>query len=148
MKRNLFIILIIPAIIAVQLFVPCPSVDAAKKTSSLEEEEIKRVEENIDFLNKKIHTLSLFSPEDSQKLVDIKTKLNSIADGNLKDPMYAELFYDAAFILKEREYKQDAIQYFSVVTRNFPETMYSKRALSELRKLGVKIEKEEEESDR
>ncbi len=142
-----FLILILTAIAALQLLIISAPAEAARKSVKLSEEEIKKVEENIEVLNKKIHTLSLFSPEDSEKLVEIKTRLNSIADGNLKDPLYARLFYEAAFILKEREHKQDSIQYFMVVTKNFPETVYSKRAVSELKNLGVNLQEDKEDSD-
>jgi hypothetical protein len=143
MGKNVFLSLIIAVIIVFQLFVICEP--APGKSVKLNEEEIQKIEENIDVLIKKIHASSLFSPEDVDKLVEIKTRLNSIADTNLRDPVYAELFYNAAFICKEREYKQDAIQYFSVITKNFPETVYSKRAFSELKNLGVKVEEDEEE---
>ncbi len=148
MKNKILLILIISSLIIFNAFVISIPSEAARKSTKLGEEEIAIIENNIEALNKKVHTHALFSPEDSEKLVDVKTKLNSIGDGNLKDPLYARLFYEAAFILKEREQKQDSIQFFIIVTKNFPETLYCKRALSELKNFGINLEEESEDSER
>ena len=145
MKKNIFLSLILAIAVVFQLFAICDS--ALSKSVKLEEEDVQKIQENVSGLIKKIHASSLFSPEDVDKLVEIKTQLNSIADTNLRDPVYAELFYNAAFICKEREYRQDSIQYFNVGTKNFPETVYSQRALAELKNFGVKIEEAEEKEE-
>lgn len=147
MKNKCFFTLILTAVALLQITFLNFEAQAVKKSGSLSEDEVTKVEENIETLNKKIHTMALFSPEDSEKLVEIKTKLNSIADGKIKDPLYARLFYEAAFIMKEREQKQDSIQYFLIVAKNFPESMYSKRAHSELKNFGVELNKEEDSED-
>ncbi|HSA05615.1 MAG TPA: hypothetical protein P5556_00390 [Candidatus Gastranaerophilales bacterium] len=146
MKKKILFNIIFLIIAVFQFAVFCEPLEAAKKAKGLDEEQVKKIEENIDILTKKIHAYSLFSPEDSDILVEIKSQLNSIADTNLKDPLYAKLFYNAAFLFKEREYNQDAIQCFNVVIKNFPETVYSNRALSELKKLGVNLEEATDET--
>ena len=120
---------------------------SAKSGANQGEDEVQVIKKDVEELNQKIHSFTLFSPEDSQKLVKVRNKLNAMANEKLSDPEYAQLFYNTAFILKEREYKQDAIQYFTVVTKNFPETVYAQRAKSELKNLGVTFEQEEEDSD-
>ncbi len=140
-----FLVSIISVITVFNTLTTCPCAYAVKKSAGLEEGEIEKVKENISNLNKKVHTYTLFSPEDSAKLVEVKMALNSLADGKISDPSYAELFYNAAYILKEREYKQDAIQYFSVVIKNFPQTVYAYRAKNELKKFGIKFDEEPEE---
>ncbi len=121
--------------------------EAAKKTANNPEEEIKKIEQDVEDLTKKIYSSSLFSADDINKLIEIKTYLNSIADTNLRNPSYPKLFFEAAFLLNEREFKQDAIQYYKIVTENFPETLYSKRASDELQSLGIGIRKEEEDEE-
>ncbi len=148
MKKRILLGLILVLTAVSQMFAFCGSANAMKSSAKLDQTQIETLQKNISSLTKKINTSSLFSSEDIDKLVEIREQLNSIADTNLKDMMYARLFYDAAFIFKERDYKQDAIQYFSVVTKNFPETIYSKRALSELKKFGIDIDKNKDKTDK
>jgi hypothetical protein len=68
--------------------------------------------------------------------VEVNTKLGSVVNATLKDPVYARLYYDLAVICKEREYKDDAIQYFLVVKEKFASTSYSKKADLELKRIG------------
>lgn len=142
MKKLLHLIL--AAIFVFTLCLPADAQDAAEPPKKTEKQIL---EENVEILTKKVYGSSLFSSEDSDMLIEIRTQLNAMADTKLSSPAQAKLFYNAAFIFKAREYKQDAIQYFKVVLENFPETVYSKRAISELEKYGVNLNEESEEEE-
>lgn len=140
MKKSLYLILAI--IFAFTLYLPVNAQEAPKKKSDAE-----ILAENIEYLNKKVYAASLFSAEDSGKLIEVRAQLNSMADTKLSNVSQAKLFYDAAFIFKAREYKQDAIQYFGVIAKNFPETVYAKRAINELKNYGIDLEESGEEEE-
>ncbi|OGI03985.1 MAG: hypothetical protein A2Y25_01135 [Candidatus Melainabacteria bacterium GWF2_37_15] len=144
MKKLFGLILILLIFVSFNLFVVSDPVSSAAKSKGLDEEQVKQLEQNVDALVKKVYASGLFSPQDAEMLVDIKTKLDSVIGTNTKDPMYARLFFNTGYILKEREYVDEAIQYFNLVGEKFPETPYAKRAESELKKLGVKSEGEAE----
>ena len=73
MNKNKLLTFTIITILAVsQLFLFCDTTEAAKKFKGISEEELVKIEENVDALVKKIYASSLFSPEDNEKLVDIK----------------------------------------------------------------------------
>jgi len=147
MKNLKIFSLFIAVILGTQLFFAADYAFAASKTAALEEEDLKKIEESTDELVKKLYSSSLFSPEDAKKLVDIKTKLNTVMNSNLKDPIYARLFFDVGYICKEREYNDEAIQYFKLVNEKFSNTSYAQRALGELNKLGVNTEPEKQEGE-
>lgn len=147
MKKFVLLFLTIFTVVLLNLHVACDGASAIAKSKGLEEGEVQKMEENVDELVKKIYASSLFSPEDARKLVDIKTKLDTVLNTNAKDPMYARLFYDVAYICKQREYVDESIQYFKVVSEKFPETAYAERAANELRKMGIETGQSEEEEE-
>ena len=144
MKRFFGLILILLIFVSFNLFVVSDPVSSAAKSKGLDEEQVKKLEQDVDALVKKVYASSLFSPKDAEMLVDNKTKLDSVINTNTKDPMYARLFFNTGYVLKEREYVDESIQYFNLVSEKFPETPYAKRAESELKKLGVKSQSEAE----
>ncbi len=147
--KNLFTIsFIFTAIMGIQLFFASDFTFAASKAPSLEEEELKKIEENTDELVKKIYASSLFSPDDAKKFVDIKTKLDTVMNSNLKDPMYARLFFDIGYICKEREYIDESIQYFKLVDEKFSDTAYARRARTELTKMGITTEEKKDDEEK
>lgn len=144
MKRLLYLLfLLFTAVIAFQMVFVAEQAEAAKKVS-LTEEQVKQLQNDVNFLTRKTYASSLFDPKDVQKLLEVRDLLNSVADGNMKDLTYAKMFSDMAYVLSKRDYKQDAIQYYMLVKDKFPNTIYSKKALIELENLGVKFEDEVE----
>jgi hypothetical protein len=134
MKR--FFYFLFAFLLMLQLFIPAELAEAKKV--SLTEEQTKQLQDDVNLLIRKTHSSSLFDPADVEKLLGVCDTLNSLADGNLKDPMYAKLYSDTAYVLSKRDYKEDAIQYYSLVKDKFPDTIYSKKAQTELENLGVK----------
>ena len=107
MKRLLY--LLFATVIAFQTVFLAEQVEAAKKVS-LTEEQVKQLQDDVNFLTRKTYASSLFDAKDVQKLLEVRDTLNSVADGNMKDLTYAKMFSDMAYVLSKRDYKQDAIQ--------------------------------------
>ncbi|MFH0702377.1 MAG: hypothetical protein V2B14_02405 [bacterium] len=113
---------------------------AAKKSKGITPDELTQITTTINSLMKKIYASSLFSPKDNEQLIDIKLKLDTALETGGKDPSLPQLFYNAGFIYKEREFRDDAIECFKIILDNFPESLYSVKSINELKKMGVKIE--------
>ncbi len=137
--------LIFAVLIIFQLYFLCDFAEG--KAKALSAEELAKVEENVDSLVKKVYASSLFAPEDAEKLVDTRTKLDEAMSANIKDPVYARLFFDVGYICKEREYVDESIRYFKLVNEKFPDTPYAARAVNELNKLGVNPLNDGEENE-
>lgn len=146
MKKFKILNIVLAVLICFNLLIMTDCSYAVKKSDGIDEKEVEKLEENIDSLVKKIYSSSLYSPQDAEKLVDVQIMLNSLMGTNLNDPSYARLFYDAGYICKKREYVEEAIQYFTLVNERFPNSAYAKRAENELKKLGIAVGAEEEES--
>ena len=116
------------------------AVKKSKKGSGMTPEDLDKVTISVNKLVKKVYSSSLFSPADNDTLFESKMKLDSEIQGESPDPSYADLVYKIAFILKEREFKDDAIIYYRTVMDKFPDSSYVPRAAEELRKLGVKLD--------
>lgn len=103
-------------------------------------EELDKITVSVNRLVKKVYSASLFAPADNDALFEAKMKVDTEIQGESPDPSYADLVYKIAFILKEREFKDDAIIYYRTVMDKFPDSSYVPRAAEELRKLGVKLD--------
>ena len=103
-------------------------------------EELDKITVSVNRLVKKVYSASLFAPADNDSLFEAKMKVDTEIQGESPDPSYADLVYKIAFILKEREFKDDAIIYYRTVMDKFPDSSYVPRAAEELRKLGVKLD--------
>ena len=135
-------IILILIILVVSVIFISPQADAVKKSkkNALTPEEFDKLTTSVNKLVKKVYSVSLFSPSDNDELFDAKMKVDAEIQGESPDPSYADLVYKIAFILKEREFKDDAIIYFRTLIDKFPDSTYVPRATEELRKLGVKLD--------
>ncbi len=107
------------------------------KPAGISEAEVKKINESISSLTKKIYALALFSPEDNEKLVELKFKLDDAMEASDHNPALAKLYYNAGYIYRKREYNELAVQCFQSVLMNFPQSTYAKRAKFELKHLGI-----------
>ena len=136
---KIFVILII-GILVIGLNIP-PQAVAKKKSSGggLSPDDITAMSTSLDNFTKKIYASSLFSPADNQKLIEIKLKLdNAMLFG--VTPELAPLYYKAAYVYKEREFKDEAVDCYQTILENFSDTAFAPRAMKELKKMGVKVE--------
>ncbi len=116
----------------------------SKKSGGLNPAEIQEITQTIDSLTRKVYASSLFSPEENEKLIDVKIKLdNAMLTGG--SPELAPLLYKAGNLYRIREYREQAIECFQLVLENFPDTALGPKSKKELKKMGITIQSEEEE---
>lgn len=139
--------ILILVILAVSVLFVSPQASAVKKSkkSAMAPEDFDKLTTSVNRLVKKVYSSSLFAPSDNDALFEAKMKVDDEIQGDSPDPTYADLVYKIAFILKEREFKDDAIIYYRTVMDKFPDSPYVPRAAEELRKLGVKLDTGSEE---
>lgn len=139
MGKKIFIFFILFTIISLSFLTD--SSQAAKKTSKkggIKAEEIQAMSDTIDNLTKKVYAHSLFSPQDNQKMVEIKLKL----DNQMlitPDASLAPIYYKAGNLYKARKYQTDAIECYQTVLENFADTAIAPKAAKELKALGVEV---------
>lgn len=136
-------------IFAVSVIFVSPQVAIAKKSKKgkLSEEETEAIKISVNNLYKKVYSSSLFAPVDNDELFESKIKIDSVILNDSPDSEYDSLVYKLAYILQEREFKEDAVEYYKILTEKFPDSPYAIKASFELRKLGVKIEDEDDEEE-
>ncbi len=139
MGKKILAFLVLFMIIALS-FVSDASQAAKKagKKGGIKAEEIQAMSDALDGLTKKVYAHSLFSPQDNQKIVEIKLKLDNqmlIAP----DPALAPIYYKAGNLYKVRKYRDDAIECYQTVLENFADTALAPRAAKELKALGVEV---------
>lgn len=141
-KFSLKTFILIILILIVSLIFVSPQAFAGKKSkkSSMTPEDLDKLTVSVNRLVKKVYSVSLFSPQDNDALFEAKMKVDAEIQGESPDASYADLVYKIAFILKEREFKNDAIEYYRTVTDKFPDSSYVPKASEELRKMGVKLD--------
>ena len=126
-------------------------VSAAKKAAKLSKEDIAEMSDTIDNLTQKIYGRSLLSPQDNEKLIGIKIKLdNQMLMAT--NPSLAPLYYKAGNIYKLRDMKPEAIECYQTILENFSETALAPKARTALEQMGVEVAappaaNEENESD-
>lgn len=135
----------IAALLLLFVFIFCmantDSVQAAKKSkknTGITEEQMTTIVTTIDNLNRKVYAMSLFSPQETAQLGQIKMQLDDqmlIA----ADPSYAPLYYKLGNLFKAREFKNDAIECYQVILENFADTALAPKAIKELQAMGVEI---------
>lgn len=112
---------------------------AAKKSSKkMQPEVIEEMTATIDNLTKKVYGHALLSPEDNQKLIEVKIKLDNQML-LLPDPSLAPLYYKAGYLYKQREMKQEAIECFQTILENFADTALAPKARTSLRAMGIQV---------
>lgn len=115
-------------------------VSAAKKAGKVSKEEVQQMSDDIDNLTKKIYGRALLSPQDSEKLISIKIKLdNSMLVATATE--LAPLYYKAGNVYKLRGMKPEAIDCYQTILENFSDTALAPKARAALAELGVTVEK-------
>lgn len=123
------------------LFIMSPDPASAKKgKKKLTDAEVTAITNSVNNLTKKVYGGGLFSPQDNEKLVDIKMQVDSAYESSPTSLDFASLYYKLGFIYKSREYKDDAIDCYTTILENFADSPYALRASNELKKMGVKVQ--------
>lgn len=134
-----FLIFFVVALIIVSTFA-VNTTQAAKKSKKggITADQITEMSVTVDNLTKKMYGGSLFSPEDNEKLIDIKIQL----DNQMlitPDPTLAPLYYKAGNLYKAREYKDEAVDCYQTILENFSDTALAPKALKALNAMGVSV---------
>jgi len=132
-------------IAAVSIIFVSPQAVAVKKSGKMSPEDFDKLTVSVNKLVKKVYSVSLFSPADNDELFDDKMKVDTQIESESPDVTYADLVFKIAFILKEREFKDDSIIYYRAILDKFPDSPYVVRATEELKKMGVKLDTGSEE---
>lgn len=74
----------------------------------------------IDELTKKIYAAHLFSPQDTDKLIQLKIDLLKIWEKNPTNKSLAKPLYETAVLLMQRELFDDSKEIINIVIENFP----------------------------
>ena len=105
----------------------------------MSKEEVQQMSDDIDNLTKKIYGRALLSPQDSEKLIEIKIKLdNSMLVATNTE--LAPLYYKAGNVYKLRGMKAEAIDCYQTILENFSDTALAPKAKAALAELGVTVE--------
>ena len=113
-------------------------VSAAKKAGKISKEEVQQMSDEIDNLTKKIYGRALLSPQDSEKLIEIKIKLDNsmlVATSSELAPLYDK----AGNVYKLRNMNTEAIECYQTILENFSDTALAPKARAALESLGVTI---------
>lgn len=142
--KSIFLILVIVAV-SVMFISPAAVSGKKSKKNAMTPEDFDKLTVSVNKLVKKVYSVSLFSPADNDELFEAKMKVDEQIQSESPDATYADLVYKIAFILKQREFKDDAIEYYRAIMDKFPDSVYVPKASEELRKLGVKLDAGSEE---
>jgi len=118
----------------------------AAKAKKMTQEEFTQLSNNIAFLTKKIYANGLFSPKDNETIIDAKEKLDTALLGGGGKYDLAQAYYKLAYVYRNREYRDDAIECYQTILENFQESPYYLKSVNELKKMGVKVASPTEES--
>lgn len=138
--KKFFSILIPLGLIALLIFNQVQPADAAKsaKKKGVSQEFITEYTESIDNLTKKIYERELYTPEDANKLIDLKLKLDEQMDV-LSEASFAPLYYKLGNIFRMRGNEKDAIICYQTILENFGDTAYGPKSRDILTEMGVEI---------
>lgn len=116
----------------------CTDVSAAKKASKLSNEAIEQMNNDIDYLTKKIYARALLSPQDNETLIGIKIQLDNqmlMASATEMAPLY----YKAANVYMLRGMEKEAIDCYKTILENFSDTALAPKARTALEDLGIEV---------
>ncbi len=120
---------------------------AAKKSSKkMSAEAMDEISLTIDNLTKKVYGRALLSPEDNQKLIDVKIQLDNQMLSS-PDVSLAPLYYKAGYLYKMREMKQESVECFQTILENFADTALAPKARTSLRAMGIEVAEPVKASD-
>lgn len=118
--------------------------DAAKKAkkTKVDEAQVQQMQEKVDLLTRKYYTRELYSPADSDNLINLKLQLDELMDAS-PEPVYAPIYYKLGKLFQLRGMKAEAIDSLKTIIENFSDTAYSPKATEALKEMGVVIKEAE-----
>lgn len=140
MKKILSVLIPLMFIIALALNQAMPA-NAAKKTTKkkgMNQELLSEINNGVNVLTKKIYERELYTPEDLNKLIDLKIKADEQMD-TLPDPALAPVYFKLGNIFKMRGQDKEAIVCYQTVLENFMDTAYGPKSRDVLSQMGIEI---------
>ncbi len=119
---------------------------AAKKAPKVTEEQITELKTNVDNLTRKYYTRELFSPEDSDSLINTKLSIDELMTLSV-EPAFAPIYYKLGILFKLRDMPAEAIDALRTVVENFGDTAYAPKAREILLEMGIEIQEPEPVED-
>lgn len=117
--------------------------DAAKSSKTkakvgISEQELKDLDTAVINLTKKFYTRELYSPKDSEDLINAKITADLQMD-IMPNPGLAPIYYKLGNLFKMREMQAEAIDSYQTIIENFQDTVYAPKARKILTDMGVEI---------
>lgn len=113
-----------------------------KEAPKVDEEQLNQMTQKIDLLTRKYYTRELYSPEDSDNLINLKLQLDEIMN-TTPEPVYAPLYYKLGNLFKLRGMKAECIDCLKTVVENFSDTAYGPKSREVLSEMGIVIKEPE-----
>lgn len=140
MKRFFALLILLVGIFSWAICSISPA-DAARKTKAkggLSEKQISEISTIVNTLTTKYYTRELFSPEDSESLINSKIQLDNQMD-IAPETVLAPVYFKLGNIFRLRGMKSEAIDSYQTIIENFSETAYGPKARKELGDMGIVI---------
>lgn len=140
MKRYIAIFVLLTGLFswAICVTMPADAKRVQKVKGGLSEKQIGEISTSVDLLTKKYYTRELFSPYDSEMLINSKIQLDAQMDVS-PETVLAPIYYKTGNLFKLRGMKNEAIDCYQTIIENFSETAYSPKARKELKDMGIEI---------
>ncbi len=117
-----------------------------KEAPKVDEAQLNEMTQKIDLLTRKYYTRELYSPEDSDNLINLKLQLDAIMN-TTPEPVYAPLYYKLGTLYKLRGMRAECIDCLKTVIENFSDTAYGPKSREILTEMGIVIKEPEQLMD-
>ena len=117
-----------------------------KLTAAMVKKELLTLQPEINRLLSKSRSRGLFTPEDSDKVNQIRETLNLLIGGSPKSEELVEPAYQAGQLFLARELYFDSYEAFSFIERQFPANAYATKAMFQKRMVLRKMPAEDREA--
>lgn len=148
MRKILSVLISLMFVVALILNQAMPANAAKKSTTTkkkgMNQEVLKEINDGVNLLTKKTYERELYTPEDLNKLIDLKIKADDQMD-LMPDPALAPVYFKLGNIFKMRGQEKEAIVCYQTVLENFLDTAYGPKSRDVLMQMGIEIKLPEPE---
>ena len=140
MRKILSVLITLSFIVALVLNqnMPANAAKKATKKKGMNQELLKEINDGVNILTKKIYERELYTPEDLNKLIDLKIKVDDQMDIT-PDPALAPIYYKLGNIFKMRGQEKEAIVCYQTILENFLDTAYGPKSRDTLAQMGIEV---------
>jgi len=140
LRKILSVLITLSFIVALVLNqnMPANAAKKATKKKGMNQELLKEINDGVNILTKKIYERELYTPEDLNKLIDLKIKVDDQMDIT-PDPALAPIYYKLGNIFKMRGQEKEAIVCYQTILENFLDTAYGPKSRDTLAQMGIEV---------